>query len=40
MQTFEKDIVVNGKKDLVRIIVDSGDGNRVITMFPVRGGGH
>lgn len=38
IQTFEKDIVVNGKKDLVRVIVDSGDGNRVITIFPVRGG--
>ena len=40
MQTFEKDIVINGKKDLIRMIVDSGDGNRIITIFPVRGGGH
>lgn len=38
MQTFEKNIVVNGKKDLVRVIVDSSDSNRVVTMFPVRGG--
>lgn len=40
IQTFEKDIVVNKKKDLVRVIVDSDDSNRIITMFPVRGGGH
>ncbi|HMU65296.1 MAG TPA: hypothetical protein PKD35_11505, partial [Nitrosomonas sp.] len=39
IQTFEKKISVNGQKDLVRVIVDSEDGNRVITMFPVRGGG-
>jgi hypothetical protein len=38
MQTFEKKIVVNGRKDLVRVVVDSKDGNRVITVFPVRGG--
>jgi hypothetical protein len=38
VQTFEKDIIVNGKKDLVRVVVDSNDGNRVITIFPVRGG--
>ena len=36
MQTFEKDIVVNKRKDLVRVIVDSYDSNRVITIFPVR----
>jgi RHS repeat-associated protein len=38
MQTFEKKMVINGKKDLVRMTVDSLDNNRVITMFPVRGG--
>jgi RHS repeat-associated protein len=40
MQTFEKKMVVNGKQDLVRVTVDSQDANRVITIFPVRGGGH
>lgn len=40
IQTFEMDIVVNKKKDLVRIIVDADAGNRVITIFPVREGGH
>jgi hypothetical protein len=38
LQVFEKVIKVNGKRDLVRITVDSGDANRVITIFPVRGG--
>ncbi|WP_369011736.1 HINT domain-containing protein [Acetivibrio thermocellus] len=38
IQTFEKVIKVNGKRDLVRVIVDSDDFNRVITIFPVRGG--
>lgn len=38
VQIFEKVITVNGKTDLVRILVDSDDGNRVITIFPVRGG--
>jgi RHS repeat-associated protein len=36
IQTFEKDIVVNKRKDLVRVTVDSYDSNRVITIFPVR----
>jgi len=31
-------VKINGVKDLVRVIVDSDDANRVITMFPVRGG--
>lgn len=29
-------IVVNGRRDRVRVVVDSDDGNRVVTMFPVR----
>ncbi|RKG90332.1 hypothetical protein D7W82_04445 [Corallococcus sp. CA049B] len=37
MQTFEMKTKVNGQKDLIRVIVDSKDGNRVITAFPVRG---
>ncbi|WP_207636340.1 hypothetical protein [Acetivibrio clariflavus] len=39
IQTFEKVIKVNGRRDLVRVIVDADDFNRVITIFPVRGGG-
>jgi hypothetical protein len=38
IQTFQKKIVVNRKQDVVRVIVDADDGNRVITIFPVRGG--
>ena len=37
VQTFEKKIVVNKKKDLVRVVVDTKN-NIVITVFPVRGG--
>ena len=37
VQTFEKKIVVNKKKDLVRVVVDTRT-NTVITAFPVRGG--
>ena len=37
VQTFEKKIVVNKKKDLVRVVVDTKN-NTVITAFPVRGG--
>lgn len=40
MQTFEKKMTINGKTDLVRMTVDAGDNNRIITMFPVRGGVH
>ena len=36
IQVFEKKIVVNGKQDLVRVVVDTFDANRVITRFPVR----
>jgi len=36
MQIFEKRIKINGKRDRVRVRVDSEDGNRVSTMFPVR----
>lgn len=34
IQNFEKKIVVNGGKDLVRVAVDMKD-NSVVTMFPV-----
>ncbi|NNB97255.1 hypothetical protein HI113_25455 [Corallococcus exiguus] len=40
MQAFQMKMVVNGRKDLIRAVVDSADGNRVITVFPVLGGGH
>jgi RHS repeat-associated protein len=35
IQTFEKRTKVNGRRDRVRVIVDSDDGNRVISAFPV-----
>ena len=35
IQTFEKKVVINGRKDVVRVVTDSHDGNRIITMFPV-----
>jgi hypothetical protein len=38
LQTFERRITINGKSDNVRVTVDTADG-RVITIFPVRGGG-
>ena len=31
-------IKINEVKDLVRLVVDAMDSNRVITFFPVRGG--
>ncbi|WP_123725914.1 RHS repeat-associated core domain-containing protein [Pseudomonas protegens] len=36
IQTFEKRMKVNGKKDRVRGVFDSQDNNRTITVFPVR----
>lgn len=39
LQTFQMKIKINGRKDVVRLVVDSDDANRVITMFPVKGGG-
>ncbi|NNA07159.1 RHS repeat protein, partial [Pseudomonas lundensis] len=36
IQTFEKRVKVNGRKDRVRGVFDSEDGNRTITVFPVR----
>ncbi|QER40173.1 filamentous hemagglutinin N-terminal domain-containing protein [Acinetobacter suaedae] len=36
LQTYEKRIVINGQRDRVRVVVDSHDKNRVITIFPVR----
>ena len=39
IQIFEKVIIVNGKKEMVQVVVDSDDGNRVITIYPARGGG-
>jgi hypothetical protein len=38
IQTFERRITINRQSDPVRVVVDTADG-RVITMFPVRGGG-
>jgi RHS repeat-associated protein len=38
IQTLEKRVKVAGRRERVRLIVDSEDSNRVITMFPVRGG--
>jgi hypothetical protein len=38
IQSFQKKIKVNGQRDLVQVVVDAHDGNRVITIFPVRGG--
>ncbi|MCW8879012.1 MAG: polymorphic toxin-type HINT domain-containing protein, partial [Kangiellaceae bacterium] len=35
IQTFEKRMVVNGMRARYRVSVDSDDGNRVITIFPV-----
>ncbi|MFJ4458451.1 RHS repeat-associated core domain-containing protein, partial [Pseudomonas sp. NPDC089392] len=36
IQTFEKRMKVNGKRDRIRGIFDSSDSNRTITIFPVR----
>jgi hypothetical protein len=36
IQVFEKQIEVNGRTDRVRVVVDSLDNNRVITIYPVR----
>jgi len=36
IQTYEKRMKVNGKVDRVRGVFDSQDGNRTITVFPVR----
>ncbi|MNL19775.1 hypothetical protein D3C87_1409940 [compost metagenome] len=36
IQTFEKRMKINGRVDRVRGIFDSHDGNRTITVFPVR----
>ena len=38
LQTFEMKIVINKKKDLVKLVVDTSNSNRIITMYPVRGG--
>ncbi|APU40733.1 putative T7SS-secreted protein [Streptomyces sp. TN58] len=35
IQTFEKRMVVNGMRARYRLVVDSMDGNRIITFFPV-----
>ncbi|WP_171166404.1 putative T7SS-secreted protein [Streptomyces sp. I05A-00742] len=35
IQTFEKRLIVNGMRARYRLVVDSEDGNRVITFFPV-----
>lgn len=36
IQTYEKRMKANGKVDRVRGVFDSHDGNRTITVFPVR----
>ncbi|WP_198145329.1 hypothetical protein [Frankia sp. EAN1pec] len=36
--TFERSLYVNGRRDAIRVTVDTSDG-RIITVFPVRGGG-
>jgi hypothetical protein len=36
IQTFVKRMVINGKRANYKIVVDSDDGNRIITMFPDR----
>lgn len=36
IQVFQ--MKINDVKDLVRLVVDAMDSNRVITFFPVRGG--
>ena len=38
IQVFERRMTINGQSDNVRVVVDTRDG-RVITIFPVRGGG-
>ncbi|MFB7979388.1 putative T7SS-secreted protein [Streptomyces vinaceus] len=35
IQTFEKRMIVNGMRARYRLVVDSLDGNRIITFFPV-----
>ncbi|HZH77167.1 MAG TPA: hypothetical protein VEY88_14145 [Archangium sp.] len=39
IQSFQMKIKINGRRDLVQVVVDSDDANRVITMFPIKGGG-
>ncbi|HEX8704890.1 MAG TPA: hypothetical protein VF815_39015 [Myxococcaceae bacterium] len=39
LQTFQMKVKINGRSDVIRLVVDSDDANRVITMFPVKGGG-
>ena len=36
VQSFERVVKVGGRRDRVRVVVDSDDGNRVVTMHPVR----
>jgi hypothetical protein len=38
IQIFQMKVKINGRKNLVRVVVDADDANRVITMFPVDGG--
>lgn len=39
IQTYERHLTVNGMHARYRVVVDSADGNRIITCFPVLGGG-
>ena len=38
IQTFENKMIINGKQARYRLVVDSDDSNRIITMFPIGGG--
>ncbi|OCG00906.1 hypothetical protein [Gilliamella sp. wkB112] len=38
IQTFTKKLNINGLRANYKLIVDSVDGNRIITMFPMLGG--
>ena len=39
IQTFQMRMTINGKRKYYRVVVDTYDNNRVITMFPSEGGG-
>ena len=36
LQIFEKRIKVNGRRDRIRVVIDTGNNGRVVTAFPVR----
>jgi hypothetical protein len=39
IQSFQMKLKINGRRALVQVVVDSDDANRVITLFPIKGGG-